>query len=154
MTKNKNILLCGVGNILMTDEGIGVHLINEIEKQNIVPENVEIMDGGTLGFALIPYFCNREKLIIVDAVKVKGEEGELYRFCPDNIKESKATPISFHDLGILDVIRTMKMQDANVPKEIVIFGINVRNMDLGTELTETIKNKIEVYIKEILKELV
>ncbi len=71
------ISIIGLGNILMTDEGVGVHAVNEFERRYTVPEHVEIIDGGAAGLDLIPFIEGREKVLMVDAVNFDQEPGYI-----------------------------------------------------------------------------
>ena len=97
---DKKILILGIGNILQMDDGIGPHIINYILESNIqLPDNVDIVDGGTAGYDLLPLLQDRKKIIIVDALKVDDSPGSVYRFKPENILEEERT-FSLHDVGI------------------------------------------------------
>lgn len=111
------ILVVGVGNILMKDEGVGVRVIEELMKRDI-PDWVELLDGGTAGFDLLPYMLGRKKIIIVDVIKTDDAPGSIYRCAPDDLCE-KSRGFSLHDVGILEVIRALRMRGENPGIEIV-----------------------------------
>ncbi|MEE9514451.1 MAG: hydrogenase maturation protease, partial [Candidatus Brocadiales bacterium] len=83
----KKVLILGVGNILLGDEGVGVRVVEKIRNEHTLPDDVEVMDGGTLGLTLIPYLEGREAVFIVDAVDRGGRPGELYRIDGDDMDE-------------------------------------------------------------------
>ncbi len=78
----KDILLLGMGNILRRDDGIGIHVVDLLKnsQEKILPENVEVLDGGTTGYGLLPYLLNRRGIIIIDALKTDDRAGSIYRF--------------------------------------------------------------------------
>ena len=114
------ILVLGVGNLILSDEGAGVHLVRRLQRETL-PPNVEIEDGGTQGLELLAYMDDVARLIIVDCVKGGAEPGTIYRFVPDAIDViPKQYKISFHDLGIYDFLRLAAALEVLPPT--VIFG--------------------------------
>ncbi|MEJ2656985.1 MAG: hydrogenase maturation protease, partial [Desulfobacterales bacterium] len=74
-----NVLVLGVGNILLSDEGAGVRAVEELKNRYNFPDTVEIVDGGTVGFELLPYFENRSHILILDAIKTGNKPGTIVR---------------------------------------------------------------------------
>ena len=119
--KVRPVLVLGIGNILMKDEGIGVHVVNRIlETGKRIPDNVEFLDGGTAGYDLVPYMQGRKRIIIVDALATDDAPGSIYRFKPEEGIE-KERGYSMHEVGILQVVRALRMTGEN--PEIEIIGI-------------------------------
>ena len=103
------ILVLGIGNILQSDDGIGVHIINHILESGMeIPADVELIDGGTAGFDLLSIMTGREKIIIVDALRADDTPGSIYRFTPEHAAGSFIT-FSLHEVGIMKVIRTLSL---------------------------------------------
>ena len=149
---SKRIVVLGLGNILMKDEGIGVHAIRELEKLQL-PENVELIDGGTAGLAAFASLKDVEKLIIIDALKSGRTPGTIYRFHPkDLFNNSSAHALSLHQIGVLETIAILE-KTGNLPKGIVIVGIEPKEIAWGTELTNDIRDKMPDIIDIVLKEL-
>jgi hydrogenase maturation protease len=118
---DKEILILGIGNILQKDDGIGPYIINHIIQSNIkLPDNVDIIDGGTAGYDLLPLLQNRSKIIVVDALKVDDSPGGVYCFKPGNILEEERT-FSLHDVGIKSILRMLEIM-GELP-EVEIIGI-------------------------------
>ena len=117
----KKTLILGIGNILLSDEGLGVHIVNRILGSGIaIPDDAEIIDGGTAGFDLLDLMMGRRKIIIVDALKVDDVPGSVYRFPPEHIASS-LNAMSLHELGIRELISTLRMLGHD--PEIEIIGI-------------------------------
>ncbi len=144
----RTILILGIGNILQSDDGIGVHVINHIlESDMIIPEDVEIIDGGTAGFDLLSVMTGREKIIIVDALKTDDVPGSIYRFTPEHARDSRAS-FSLHDVGITEVLRTLKLLGEN--PEIEFIGIvpeNISTLNIG--LSPAVKKSIPLAVNQI-----
>ena len=150
MNNNKKIIVLGVGNELLSDEGIGVHVIKALQKENSLPPDVEVMEGGTDGFGLINIITETDRLIVIDSIKGGSEPGTLYKF---DIEDAPATPdlfkTSVHQIGILEVINLSSLI-GKTPKTTVI-GVEPKTISRGMELSEPVKAKIPRVI-ELIKE--
>jgi len=82
---DKNVIL-GIGNILMQDEGFGVRVVEELARRHTFPDNVEVLDGGTLGMELMRFIKGADRLIIIDAVNGGGVPGDFYHFTKEEVK--------------------------------------------------------------------
>lgn len=148
---NDKTVIVGIGNILLGDEGIGVHVVSALRSKDL-PSNVEVIDGGTATLDLLSMISGVSKLIVVDAVKGKGEPGSIYRFTPDDIKTEKKIATSLHQIGLLNVLE-MAATIGEKPKSTVIIGIEPQNTDWGLEPSTKIKEKIPKIIDVVLKEI-
>ena len=147
----EKILVLGVGNVLLQDEGFGVHAAMEMSKENW-SENVEFIDGGTAGMELIYLFEDVSRLIIVDSIDAKTEPGSIFKFKPDDIGNlPKGLGASFHDIGLLEVLRIAKTLDS-LP-DTVIFGIQPKTIDWGMELTPELEAKMGEVKKLVTEEI-
>ena len=143
------IVIVGVGNLLLKDEGVGIHVIKHLQEMNLPPD-IELIDGGTAP-DLIAYVKAGDKLIIVDSAKAGGEPGAVYRFLPEDLATDTGTLALAHELGVELNLRLMSLM-GNEPREIVIIGIEPQEIDWGTELTEALQNKLPEIIDTVLKE--
>ncbi len=146
-----NIIILGVGNLLLSDEGVGVHVANELMKMDLSPE-VSVVEGGTDGFSLLNIITEADRLIIIDAVKGDAPPGSIYRF---DIGEVQNSPFGFktsvHQIGILEVLDLSNLI-GKTPHTTVI-GIEPKCLEMGMELSPEIKAKIPRIIELILDEL-
>lgn len=101
---SKRILVLGVGNILYTDEGIGVRAIERLLDEQDFSDNVTLMDGGTLGMRLMDPIMSCDMLIVVDAVLGDGEPGSIYRLTGDDLRRSLAFKNSLHQTDLVDTL--------------------------------------------------
>lgn len=144
------IVVVGVGNLLLKDEGVGVHVIKELQELDLPPD-VELIDGGTAP-DLIAYIEAGDKLIIVDAATAGGEPGTVYRLHPEDLATNPGALASAHELGVDMNLRLMSLM-GNEPAETVIIGIEPKEMDWGTELTTELREKMPEIIRVILGEI-
>ncbi|MEJ2050876.1 MAG: hydrogenase maturation protease [Calditrichota bacterium] len=148
---DKHILVLGLGNLLLSDEGLGIHVIRELQKKSL-PKNVSIIDGGTGGFELIRYFRGMEKVIIIDALKSDDKPGSVFRFTPDEFRSSGLHPFSAHQGGLSELLNEIKKLDPS--PEVIIYGIvpgetKQYNLELSRDVKRSIPALIFILTKEI-----
>lgn len=151
MKARKPILVIGIGNILIKDEGIGVRVAEQMMKMSLPPD-VEVMDGGTGGLDLLYAVEGRKKVIVVDAVKTGSPPGTLFRFTDKDLGEKKGTLRSAHGIDFSDVI-SASVYFKTKPEEIVFLGIEPEDLGAGLELSPKIGGMIPVLINLVMKEL-
>jgi len=140
----------GVGNILLGDEGVGIHVIRELQKLKL-PENVELLDIGVASFPLLSYMVGKKKVIIVDAVKAGGKAGDIYRLFPEQIEKKEGNFLSLHEMGIANILAIF--QQEIMPEKIVIIGVEPGKIKWGMELSPPVKEKLPQLIDCILQEV-
>lgn len=145
--KSNSILVMGVGNYLMGDEGIGVHVIQEMAK-NKLPEYVDILDGGTGGFLLLNCFEAYATVIFIDATMDGKEAGAISLIRPKFASDFPSA-LSVHDVGLKDMIEAVYLME-EIP-DIHLFTVSIEEINPMTiELNKKVKNSIPVLIKKIL----
>ena len=150
--RTSKVVVLGMGNMLLKDEGIGVHVAHALQSVPS-PDNVEleVVDGGTLPDAPLS-FEEVEKLVIVDAVQGGGEPGAIYRFRPEEIKLEDKVFTSLHQISVLENLWLMK-QFRQKPKDVVIIGVEPEDMSWGLELSAKLQQRIPQIIKLVLEEV-
>jgi hydrogenase maturation protease len=148
----KHIMVLGVGNLLLTDEGVGIHAIETLLERYEFPENVSIEDGGVLGMNLLGIISEADQLIVVDAIKNGGAPGALHRLAGDEIPKRILAKNSLHQVDLLEALTLCQALD-NVP-ETVIVGVEPEDIEtLGLELTPTVRERMDDLIAMVLREL-
>lgn len=149
-TNNPKTLILGMGNILLGDEGVGVRAVEYLEKQQL-PDNVDLLDGGTGGFTLLPEIQKYDEVILIDATLDENPIGTIRVIQP---KFSKDFPkaMSTHDIGLKDLIESATIIGTLPPLHLIVVTIKeIQPMDLS--LSEEIDKVLpEVYttVLEIL----
>jgi hydrogenase maturation protease len=146
------IALMGLGNILLRDEGVGVHVVNGIREHYTFSPPVQLIDGGTLGFALLPFFEEFGKILIVDAVDFGKAPGHIEALEDDRIPSVFLPKLSVHHIGLCDVLFAVKLMDLN-PEKICLIGIQPGSTDVGLEMTETIESALGTLTDLIIMKL-
>jgi hydrogenase maturation protease len=148
---SSKITVLGIGNLLLKDEGIGVHLVQKLA--SIVSDaNVNIIDAGTYPDFLSLVDISIEKLIIVDAIKAGNEPGTIYHLTPDDLDLDSTSPVSLHEIGVLDSLKIMALFD-RLPKSTVIIGIEPKTIDFGLEPSPEVEDKLSEMIELIIQEI-
>ena len=147
-----NIAVFGIGNILLSDDGVGVHAINRLRTEYTFPDSVELIDGGTKGLDLLPLFENRDKILIIDAANFRKEPGIIDMVEGDNIPAFLSTKLSVHQIGLPDTLFAAKLMEIT-PSEMCLVGIQPKSMETGTELSVEVRSQFEPFITAILGKL-
>ncbi len=140
MPKNMpKVVVVGVGNELMGDEGFGVRVVEELRKIQL-PKCVEVYNCGTLGLQILNYLENSDFAIIVDVVKSNGKPGDIYVFDFEECKDYKVA-VSLHDIDLVKAVKIGRLV-YNLPKKIVVVGVEPERIELSMELSEAVKYAI------------
>ena len=150
MTKNK-ILILGIGNYLMADEGLGVHLAERLSKEELPPD-VDVLDGGTGGFHLLEYFEQYERVIIVDATLDNNPAGTI-RLIKPKFAADFPQAMSTHDIGLKDLVGALQL--LGTMPEIDLYVVSIKSIqDQGVELSPEISSTINKLIGVIKERIV
>lgn len=151
MNSNNKILILGIGNVLMGDEGVGVHAIKELEKETF-PPNVTLLDGGTGGFHLLEYLQEYPRIIMIDATMDGKPAGTLSLIEPKFATDFPKS-LSAHDIGLRDLIESTAVL-GELPKmyliTVTIDSIQSMQMELSPEIEKQIPAVVE-RVKEVLE---
>jgi len=145
-------LVLGVGNKLMADEGIGVHVIERLVSEYKLPEEVQVLDGGTLGLDLLYYLEGIENLLIVDAAETGKEAGTMIRLEGDEVPAFMSIKISPHQMGVPDMLAAARMTDI-YPKRLVLWGIQPDVITLSLDLSPVLVSKVDTLTVNLVDEL-
>ena len=151
-TDATKILVLGVGNILYTDEGVGVHIVNRLMETYDFSDNVELMDGGTLGQKLMGPIIDSDKLIVIDVVHAGDEPGSMYRLTDDNMRKSLSFSGSAHGTDLVDVLIHCEMVGKR--PEAIVIGVEPYDMDsLSDAPSELIASRMDHMAQFVLDEV-
>jgi hydrogenase maturation protease len=152
MTTDRIVVL-GVGNILLRDEGVGVRVIEKLQTQYSLPENVRVVDGGTQGLWLLSTIQEADHLIVVDAVLGGGEPGTIYRLTKEDLPKGLRIKQSAHDSDLVEALNLCALLEVE-PKSVVVVGIEPADIQpFGVDLTEEIAAKVDELLLRVIDEL-
>ena len=146
------ILVLGLGNILTSDEGVGVRMVERLVDRFEIPAGVEIVDGGTCGMELLDQLAGREVLIVADAMRADAAPGTVIRLADEDYRARFRTRVSPHQLGLAEVLASLTLSDEE-PRHIVIIGVVPESLELGLELTATADKGCEAGVEALAAEL-
>lgn len=146
----KKILIVGIGNLILRDEGIGVHAARELEEQSLPPQ-VEVIEGGTALMELLPAIRDAERIIVIDALRGGGLPGTIYRVFPEDLMVDAERLLSLHQVGLLEVLGMARQLGAD--PEVVIIGVEPKEITWGMELTPEVAAKLPQVIEAVVAEL-
>jgi hydrogenase maturation protease len=149
-TERKRLLVLGVGNILLMDEGLGVYAVQELAKEQW-PDNVEFIDGGTFTQDIFYLFQEYDLLLVLDVVRAGREPGTIYRLTEDDLVKDESQSLSLHDIDLLDSLRMAEML-GNRPR-LLVLGIEPKTIDWAMELTEPLKEAFPKYLEIVRREI-
>ena len=148
----KPILILGLGNPLQGDDGIGCRVAQELE-QRVLPDDVQVMDGGKPGIGLLNLFEGRKRVIIVDAAEMGREPGEVVRFRPEDVTlTGSAQRFSLHRSGVADALALARELKLTLP-EIVVFGVQPKRVDWNDGLSPEVQAAMPQVIDAVLKQI-
>jgi hydrogenase maturation protease len=149
----RNILILGVGNLLLTDDGFGVHVINSL-RDIPLPPSVTLIEAGIVSHQLIPDFHKADLLIFIDAVEAGDTPGSIFRFKPEDMQFMSQLKVSLHDMSLIDVLH-MTALTGERPETIIIAvqpkDVRSCSMELNDEVKAAIPKVIDLVLEELKK---
>lgn len=150
--RNAKTLVLGVGNLLLSDEGVGLRVAERLVTTYQTPEEILILDGGTLGLDLLYYLDGVENLLIIDAVEMGEEPGTLLRLEGEEVPAFLSVKMSPHQVGIPDMLFAAKLRDL-YPLNVVLWGVQPGSLEVSLELSPPVAAQVNVLVERLLEEL-
>jgi len=144
-------LVLGLGNLVHSDDGVGVHAIQRLQESDRVPLGVVLIDGGTQGLSLLSHIAGFNRMIVVDAVDVGEAPGTVIRIEGKALNDLPGKP-SVHQLGFADLMMALKLL-GDLPDEVIVFGIQPESTAWSAELTPAVKKGLPNLVEAVLKQL-
>ena len=146
------VVVLGVGNTLLQDEGIGVRAVELLQERYVLPPEVSVVDGGTAGMELLECLEDSDKLVIIDCVRVGQPPATLIRRVDDEVPQFFRTKISPHQIGVSDVLAALQLR-GRFPKHLALIGIQPKSLECGIELTPEIAATMPQVLAMTVEEL-
>jgi hydrogenase maturation protease len=148
----RRILVLGLGNILLQDEGLGVRAVERMAARYRLPPDVQVMDGGVMGLDLLPYLEGVSHLLITDAVQIGQPAGSLVRLEGEAIPATLQVKMSMHQVGLQELMALAGFQ-GTLPKQVVLWGLEPASLEWGLELSAPIAAQIDALVDAAMGEL-
>jgi len=149
---NPKFTLIGLGNILLRDEGVGVKAVEALGKGFDFPEDVRLVDGGTLGLDLLPFIEGMDGILFVDAVDFQKEPGTIVIVEDEDLPSFLAPKLSLHHVGLSDLLFASSLMGIRPPK-ITLIGIQPENVEVGLDLSPRVTESFEKFLNTVLEKL-
>jgi hydrogenase maturation protease len=146
------VLVLGMGNLLLEDEGLGIRALELLEQRYEIPPEVELLDGGTTGMGLLDDMSRRDHLIVLDACQTGDPPGTLIRLADDQVPVYFGMRISPHQLGLSDVLATLELSGEK-PAEVVVLGLVPQSLEMCLELSERVRSRLDSLVEATVREL-
>ncbi len=146
--------ILGIGNLLLSDESFGVHVINHLEDTYAFPDTITLMDGGTAGIYMAPFLEEHDPIIVVDVVNLENEKpGKLFSFSKEDSKnDAIQTRMSPHQLGILEMLDICKFRGV-VPEIVEFFCVIPQSVDTGLAMSDVVAAQVPVLSEKVVERL-
>lgn len=145
----KKAVVIGIGNILLKDDGIGIHIINNLINEYMNEMKIECIDGGTQVIDLLAYFLEYQKVIIIDCLRGGHEPGTVYKITPKELQNFKKENLSLHDVQVLDVIKQANL--IGFYPEVTIIGIEPEEISYSLELSDKLNQELQSIVKTTIE---
>lgn len=145
------LIVAGIGNTLMQDDGIGVYVIQELAKRQW-PEQVEIIDAGISSYDMLNVFCDADIMIVVDSMVAGGAPGTIYRAPLEQLGLKHSDNMtSLHELHFMEAIKVVNVMGYH--PEVIVFGVEPHTVQLGLELTPLLAEKLPRLVELVDEEI-
>jgi hydrogenase maturation protease len=151
MSERTPLLVLGLGNVLLEDDGVGAAAVALLRERYTVPADVQVLDGGTLGLSLLPYLQSADALILVDAVRADAPAGSLVRLSGDEVAPAVATRLSPHQIGVADLLDGARWL-GSYPTWVTLLGLVPESMDLAVGLSEGVRSSLPLLVDRVVEE--
>jgi hydrogenase maturation protease len=151
MSERTALLVLGLGNVLLEDDGVGAAAVAQLLSRFETPRGARVLDGGTLGLSLLPYLDEADAVILVDAVSADGRPGSVIRLDGDDVAPAVATRLSPHQVGVADLLDGARWLD-RYPRRVVLLGLIPESMNLAVGLSPPVRGSLPELVELVVEE--
>ncbi|HUC75562.1 MAG TPA: hydrogenase maturation protease [Vicinamibacterales bacterium] len=151
MSERTALLVLGLGNLLLEDDGVGSAAMALLNECYVPPDGARVLDGGTLGLSLLPYLEDAEAVILVDAVKTDAPPGTFVRLDGDDVGPAVGTRLSPHQIGVADLLDGARLL-GRYPPRVVLLGLVPGSMELAVGLSPSVRIALPGLVERIVGE--
>ncbi|MGH9366821.1 MAG: HyaD/HybD family hydrogenase maturation endopeptidase [Thermoanaerobaculia bacterium] len=151
MARRTPLLVLGLGNLICGDDGLGVDAVLQLQREYDAPEGARVLDGGTLGLALLPEIELAERAILVDAVRDEAPVGSFVRLEGDHVAPAVAARLSPHQVGVADLLEAARWL-GRYPKSVLLLGLVPGSIELGLERSAAVEANLRLLVERVVEE--
>lgn len=148
----RRVVILGIGNTILSDEGVGVHAAAALHERYALPEGVQVIDGGTAGMELLDDLADVDVLLVLDAVKARRAAGTVLCLSGPEVPVFFRSKLSPHQVSICDVLASLEFA-GQAPRDLVLVGIEPESLELGLEMTPAVANRVPEMVSVALAQL-
>jgi hydrogenase maturation protease len=148
----RSVLVLGLGNILLQDEGVGVRVVEQLQRQYRIAGAVEVLDGGTAGMSLLEHISNRDHLIVVDAVRTGQAPGTVITLSGEEVPAFFQSRVSPHQMGLADMLAALELMGEK-PADVTVIGVEPKDLDVGLELSDLVSRSMDTLVGRLVGKL-
>ncbi len=153
MNQLPKIGILGVGNLLLGDEGFGVHVVNRLQEEYRFPANVELLDGGTAGIMLSPFIEDKDILFVIDVVSLDAEPGSIHLFNHEDVCSGTIqTRMSPHQVGLLEILDLCRLRE-KAPQRIEMITVVPADLSTRIGLSKPLARAMDTVIALLFRKL-
>ncbi len=147
-----SLLILGLGNVLCGDDGLGVAAVELLRQQFETPEAVRVVDGGTLGLALLEQFQATDDVVLVDAIQTGDPPGSFVRLDGDDVGPAVRNRLSCHQVGVAELLDALRWLDA-YPRRVVLLGLVPESLDVRVTRSAAVERQMLRLLEAIVEEV-
>ncbi len=148
MSAGPDNVVIGLGNIVLSDDGIGVHAVRRLRQRARPQDGIELIEGGTAGLLLLPHLADAQRAIIIDAIDTGAPPGTLVRLEGEDWTVFFETRFTVHDVGLRDLLGAAALTGA-WPAQLVLHGVQPATTSIGTELSASVAGALEQLVSAV-----
>jgi hydrogenase maturation protease len=149
----KHIGIIGIGNLILSDEGFGIHTLRHLEKHYVFPENVILQDAGTAAIYMTPFLEECDPVLVLDVVDIQAEPGSFHFFTLNDVKAGTfQTKMSPHQLGLLEMVEICRLRDS-APENIEFYCVVPESLETGIDLSGVVAPRVAEVSAKIVARL-
>src|SRR5271157_3991549 len=150
-SKTTPLLVLGLGNVLWGDDGTGAVAANILMRRYHAPVGTRVVDGGTLGFALLPLVQDAKRLLLIDAIRADAPPGSLVRIEGDDVASAVRDRLSPHQVGVADLLEAARWSGC-YPEPVVLIGLVPESMEFGLERSAAVEAHLDELVERVVEE--
>jgi hydrogenase maturation protease len=150
--KRIGVLVLGLGNVLLGDDGLGAAAVARIERDYRVPPRVHLADGGTLGLSLLGLIAESDHVILVDAVRADSPSGTLVRLDGSDVSDAVRDRLSVHQVGVADLLDAARLIHS-YPATVTLLGLVPDSIDLAVVRSSAVDDRLDDLVTAVVREV-
>jgi hydrogenase maturation protease len=141
-TETRRIVVLGLGNLLMADDGLGLAALAHLQDEWFVPPQVDLVDGGTWGMNLLPIIESTDRLLILDAIDAGLRPGAFIELRDAEVPRTLATKLSPHQIDLREVLGLAELR-GKLPARLIAIGVQPERIEMGIGLSPAVEGAVD-----------